>query len=451
MAISANSVFEIRVGGNATNGGGFVQGASGTDYSQQNAKNTVGSNISVTDIVATGSSTITSATAAFTSAIVGNIIYMVGGTQPLLAGWYQVLTFVGATQITVDRTVSTGTGITMNIGGALASLGGAGLAAAGQTALQYWIQNGSYTISSATAQVDGGCFSLSPSYIQGYGVTRGDLATPPLFTANGVITNFSFITYGGSGSYINLNVDGNLRTNSRAYAGGSNALLFRCYGRQCTNNVINAGSGGVYYECTATLCTTVAPFSVFNGVYVDCVAHDNTVSGFNITGAAHLVRCISDTNTGVGSDGFLINGAGTILEGSVSYACGRNGFNVTAASVFLQNNIAESNVGTGFVNTSQLSVVDKSNAAFGNGTNFNLVQSRGCATVGRVTGTGSFFTSPATQDFSLNNTAGAGAAARSGGYPGVLPVGGTGFLAIGALQPTGGGPSAVETSSVYLG
>ena len=52
MALSANSVFEVRTAGNDTNGGGFVTGAAGTDYSQQDAKNTAGSDISTTDAVA---------------------------------------------------------------------------------------------------------------------------------------------------------------------------------------------------------------------------------------------------------------------------------------------------------------------------------------------------------------------------------------------------------------
>ena len=77
MALPAATVWEVRpTAGSDTNGGGFVAGASGTDYSQQNAANSAGSDISTTDVVATGVATITSATASFTSAIVGNVIYL---------------------------------------------------------------------------------------------------------------------------------------------------------------------------------------------------------------------------------------------------------------------------------------------------------------------------------------------------------------------------------------
>ena len=128
MAISNTQVLEVRTAGNDTNGGGFNSAAAGVDYSQQDTKNTVGNNISTTDAVANGTTTITSATATFTADIVGNLIYLQGGTGALAAGWYQVNTFTNGTTIVVDRTVAAGTGITMNIGGAMASIGGASLA-----------------------------------------------------------------------------------------------------------------------------------------------------------------------------------------------------------------------------------------------------------------------------------------------------------------------------------
>ena len=61
--------------------------------------------------------------------------------------------------------------------------------------------------------------------------------------------------------------------------------------------------------------------------------------------------------------------------------------------------------------------------------------------VGTATLTGDPFTNAASGDFSLNDTAGAGAACRAAGFPGALIHGGTGFLDIGALQheDAGGG------------
>src|SRR5580698_8835266 len=103
MALPSTSVWEVRpTNGSNTNGGGFDSTGTGTDFSQQNSKNTSGNNISTTDAVAAGSTTITSATAAFNSTITGNIIYLQGGSGSLSAGWYRA-TYVSATSITVDR------------------------------------------------------------------------------------------------------------------------------------------------------------------------------------------------------------------------------------------------------------------------------------------------------------------------------------------------------------
>ena len=53
-------------------------------------------------------------TAAFTTAHVGNIVYLQGGTGPLSATRREIVARVLATEITVDATVSAGTGITLS-------------------------------------------------------------------------------------------------------------------------------------------------------------------------------------------------------------------------------------------------------------------------------------------------------------------------------------------------
>ena len=120
----------------------------GVDYSQQNANNTVGSNISTTDAVAVGTTTITSATGAFTVAISGNVVYFAGGTGSLIGGWYLV-TYASSTSITIDRAIAAGTGITMNIGGALKTLSQASLSG-------YVLGNKFFMKSEATQQISAG-------------------------------------------------------------------------------------------------------------------------------------------------------------------------------------------------------------------------------------------------------------------------------------------------------
>src|SRR5881396_3989765 len=158
MALNANFVWEVQTGGNDTNGGGFKSTATGTDYSQNATKNTVGNNISTTDAVSNGTTTITSATASFTTGAVGNAIYLQGGTGSIAAQWREVTTFTNSTGVVVDATVAASTGMTMNIGGALASPGQAG--GVGLTNGNIiWIKSGTYTISNTTANTSGGPIS----------------------------------------------------------------------------------------------------------------------------------------------------------------------------------------------------------------------------------------------------------------------------------------------------
>ena len=84
MAIGAACVWEVRTTGNDTNGGGYAGG--GTDWSQQDS-----AQYSVTDGVTAGTTTITSATANFGTDVVGNVMYVQGGTGSVTAGWYQII------------------------------------------------------------------------------------------------------------------------------------------------------------------------------------------------------------------------------------------------------------------------------------------------------------------------------------------------------------------------
>jgi len=129
MALSLNTVWEVQTGGNDTNGGGFVTGASGSDWSQVAGKRTGGdvTDISTTDGVANGTTTFTSATANFDTTIVGNIIYLQGGTGAIAATRRQVTARASTTSITLDASVAASTGMTLNIGGALLSPGIASL------------------------------------------------------------------------------------------------------------------------------------------------------------------------------------------------------------------------------------------------------------------------------------------------------------------------------------
>ena len=116
MAWNVNTIAEIRTTGALTNGAIFADLDPGTsvDYSQQNS-----AELTLTDIATDGAGTgVSSVTGGFTDAMVGNGIYLTGGS--VTASWYQITAYIDTNNITIDRSVGLNkTGVTGNIGGAL--------------------------------------------------------------------------------------------------------------------------------------------------------------------------------------------------------------------------------------------------------------------------------------------------------------------------------------------
>lgn len=448
MAINASTVWEVRTAGNDTNGGGYdASQVGGSDMSQQDAKNTVGNNISTTDAVANGTTTLTSATASFTSAAIGNIIYLQGGTGVLAATRRRVVSVTNATTIVVDATVAAGTGITMNIGGACATPGGAAVNFANDNTV--WIKAGTYTQTSAASNVAAGRFNRT-GYMIGYGATRGDNGGPPLLQADGVITNFIMVNLGGAGYVKNIKCDGNNRANSQAFGLATTSKAGDCIAVNCTSIAFN--NTGVCVNCIASGCSTTTPF-IGAGIYYGCVAKDNTVSGFR---DGTFINCIADSNSGASSDGFLVNITGQIVINCVAYNNGRHGFNCSLDAQTIVNCIAEDNgasgTGTGFVGTGNPSgLIWANNAAFSNATaDFNLGTGKNSENNSSITGSNSFFVDAPNGDFSLTNASGGGALARATGYPATYNEGATpNFLDIGVSQHADPASGGGEHSAVF--
>src|SRR5687767_10192193 len=97
MALSNATVIEVRSTGATTNGGGFVTGASGVDYSQQDA-----AQYALSDGVTDGSAVILTASAA--TDMIGNLVYVAGGSGTITPAWYQITAASAGVSITVDRT-----------------------------------------------------------------------------------------------------------------------------------------------------------------------------------------------------------------------------------------------------------------------------------------------------------------------------------------------------------
>lgn len=450
MALSASSVFEVRFPGSDTNGGGFVTGAAGTDYSQQDNKNTAGADISTADGVANGTTTFTSATANFGTTIVGNIVYFQGGTGAIAATWRQVTARASTTSITIDASIAASTGMTMNIGGALASPGQAAAIATVATQTIYVKYNVSpYLITSASTNVAAGCVSFANSKVLvGYDTTRTLINTDtnrPTLKASGIST--AIIVTGANNNttvFRNLIVDGQALTSIRAFSLANLVSPQSCKAMACTNGGF-VGSGGVCFNCEATTCSTVAGFSLVSAI--GCVAQANTFTGFSLgSSGLSCIRCLSYNNTGASSLGFDNNSAfQTYMVDCTAYGNGSHGFGNTSGGGrgYVTGCIAEANTGLGF---SATSLTVKSCATYNN-TGGSITAGNADNENNVVNSTGTFFVNAGSGNFALNNTANTGAAARAAATNlNSIPLGLTvGYADIGAAQHQ----DTPSTSSIF--
>ncbi len=442
MALSANTVWEVRYGGSDTNGGGFVPGSGGTDYSQQNAANTSGVNISVTDMVTNGTSTISSATANFTSAIVGNLIYIAGGTNSVSGQWHQVLTYVSSTQVTIDITITAGTGVTMNIGGALASLGMAGICSVTGNTIFAQYNTTPFPLAGGAPNTSGNGISMSAKTVCGYNTTRviGNTdANRPTFQ-NTVTTVFAPITCSGVDAQVyNLIIDKNALAGSGIVTGTStSSLVSNCVVKNASASYPAFSGFGVFIGCAAIsngqwgFSTAVS----LHGCY--------SSSGFSLGTGAIATHCVSS-----GGGGFSCSTAATMVN-CTSYGSTTHGFSLTAASyqVVLIGCLAESNGGWGFSGYSATGVLALFNCAgYGNtsGTFQNATQT------GFIPITvGSALVAPGSGNFALNNLPGQGALLRAANSALNTVNATTGYLDIGAAQHQDTPAISVECHSVLV-
>ena len=427
------------------------------DYSQSAANR-----FTYTDLAnAAAGLTVSSAATPFGKQMVGNAIVVTSGTN-FTAGRYVIASVTGVTATVVGAaniTTAAGSAGVGSLGGAIASIGRAG--AHMVAANKLFIKTGTYTLTSASNNVSGGCLSLAvnTTWIEGYDTVRSDLKrfgttalTRPTIVANGVIVTFTvFAGAGSTGAISSLIIDGNLRTSSRGILGAGN-VIYNVWVKNCTNGgVVTSGGPTVYMiRCEVSGCTTQAAITLAgSGMLAGCYIHGNTTTGvISTSGAIAFYNTISAANTGASSDGFQLNGVCYAFN-CVAYGNGRDGFRLNTAPSTLVNCVAESNTGIGFSTTSSAGGgFMMATAAYSNTGGdwvFSSVSVK-LMFVTQILGSGSFFTNAAGGDFSLNSTAGAGALLRASGYPGTYPAGLTvGYVDIGAAQhadpPAGGGYS----------
>lgn len=468
MALSAALAWECRTTGSDNNGGAFNVLASGVDYSQQNSPQ-----YALTGVTSSGAGAVF-LTASAASNMVGNTVRVVSGTN-FTVGTYEIISVSVGVSVTVDRNLTTGAGSSgvLNIGGAVATVA----AITGRWVAQNigWVKGGvDYTVTATTTLASGvnDIGSISPNQLTGYTTTRGDNGQATIKTST---NNLALLTVAMCNVVIsNFILDCNSTTTSKGMAITAGQMerglrVVNCVAKNFTSRGFScegsaSGSGPLFWRCRATAGTSAASagFYVLGGVYVDCLADANACHGFSFGGnntSGYFVRCIAAGNkTGGTYCGFYLDAAlgNSLLTNCVAYDNSGDGVALTGSyqSATLLNNILVSNGGYGIdFGTAQgwQAPVFNYNAFYSNtsGARNNVL-----AGANDVTLTGSPFTNGASGDFSLNNTAGAGAACRAVGYPGVFPGGlTTSYLDIGAAQhqDSGGGSISYEAVAIFGG
>lgn len=429
MALSGEVWFEVRSDGNDNNGGGFKQGATGTDRSQQAASHatlTAASLVNATTTIID----VDSGDYTCTDADVGNLLQIHGGTAT--AGTYEI-TARSAQQWTLDRSAGTaGQTVVGDMGGARATIQSA-LDTYDNADQMVWVKKTSgYTITAGITVPTVGTFT-DRKRIVGYNTTRGDADTigssnRPTITVSG--SSIVAFTLSDSGTSLeNFIINCNSQTTSTGVVISTNYQT--CYNvtvQNATSNGFNRTGGNDIFivGCEVDSCTggTAAFFS--NGgrvAYVDCWSHDNSVDGFKSNAATQFKRCRSTNNTGQGYD---LTGVSIELRNCVAHGNSSHGLDVgqnyPSIIVAIEDCIFTNNGGYGIDFTtahteSSFEISQIRNNAFRSNTSGDIGtwDDPHNADAPKITLTADPYTNAASDDYTLNNTAGGGAACRNAG------------------------------------
>lgn len=456
MALASNTVFEVRPGtGSATNGGGFVPGSSGADWSQQNV-----AQYSVTDAVGNGTATVTSATAAFGTDVVGNIACIQGA-------WYQIASRTNSTTIVLDRATGTFSGGTLKIGGALDLCATAEpLLTAGMT---LWIKVGTQTITTAINLTNSGDSTSGVIAWNGYDVTRGDhTGNRPLITTstnnadllqctanfrsfnnialsstagtpgNGFTANKSgathFVTIANmkiSGCACGVDADDNV------YFGIRNFAILNSEITGCVDAVRIAADivtiDGCYLHANTGYGINVIKFDVDDGLLNNVafpVTVRNAVVYSNLSGGIYVQSAAGSAVT----KGTLLDIDHCAIVSNMNDGIQLAIANANLSMLSIQNTIVYGNSGYGanVTNAAAIIILNRNNAY---GSNMIGARNNLAAGAGAVTLSADPFTARTANDFTLNTTGGGGAACRAAGFPGSIPgLVAAGSADVGALQ-----------------
>lgn len=305
MAVHADTHWDIRPAtGNDANGGGFKQGASGVDYSQQTSPQ-----YALTGVTSAGAGD-TVLTASAATDMVGNVANVVSGTN-FTTGRYQVVSVVAGVSITFGTnkaggSICSGVGASgvLNIGGSLASIAALGLDtnADAYNSNVVWVK-GTDTFTAAVQPNSHMSFA-------GYGTTHGDGTRATITTSTNSTKLFN---YGNvyRGRYENFNFTSTAGTKAAGFSCANNwALHFKnCLFDGFLQHVFagfpfvvaDAQNSLVFMDCELRNATTtdgsVQLYDPRCVIFDGCKLHDNAGDDVQVNGAAGQGALVMFRNT----------------------------------------------------------------------------------------------------------------------------------------------------------
>lgn len=447
-------IFEVRSGGSDLNGGGFdpTVASPGTDYSQQDS-----AQLSFTDLHITATNTqVTSAGNPFTSAHAGNVIQVPSGITNFTAGFYRIVSVSGNTA-TLDRAIGTANSTqasgSIKLGGAFATVQ-KGLQQCTEFNITVYVKAATYVITSAIAPASTGATNALGILI-GYTSTRGDNGKATIqLNATGInLCTWNNYATNGYFCWENFIFDGNSKTDVNGFSlttpGSGMTFLFRnCVFKRFTDRhcmrTNNAYAIVDHCDFTDNAFTAASPnvsaciLLGTKGTVNNCYIYNNTgsssytstgISGANLTCLNNIIY----NNSGSSAFHGMFVSYSTI-HGNIAHSNSHTGILTDISPAIVENNICTSNgeYGLSFsVNDGEVISTHRNNAVYNN-TSGNVYGSP----VNTITLTGLPYVNAPT-DWSLNNTAGAGADCRAAGMPnsiGAASTVGTGYPDVGPLQ-----------------
>jgi len=346
VAINAAAVWRVRVSGSDTNGGGYdatISGA-GTDYSQQDSAQATGTATS-------SGSTLTATTSIFTSAMVGNAVWINTATPQIRF----ITGYTSGTVVTLDAAPSA-TSVTINVGGAWAS------PTVNLTTTKNWVVPGNTVYIRGAGSDNPASADYTSTYISlvfgnitaGWIRIIGENGRPRISCTNNTLydnTKFVYFeniyfaaggaTYptegmidgGGSNTQftaVNCVFDQNGQnvTAVSTLSGGGSAILISCEIYDSAG-----GSGGSYYGATLAGTTTTS-------IVMNCNIHNCKGGGLSLGGGGAVLNNVIAKNNGNGLH--LADAVGylpTVVEGNTIDGNTGHGININAVAALLDLSI----------------------------------------------------------------------------------------------------------------